>query len=340
MKHTQLIILLLIIILPVRSIRAQAVDMMVASPSLEVVPGASSHTVSLGFTVLAELGAHLLSSDQNAPNFAEVRITLTNLDGADVLPGGPGASLFNWSYIPTERTYIGRSKDVMLTEDNRYRVQLADLLIHSTDQSGNLGFTVLLLPPKDLLGSEAQDDSLAYFQQAPLTGQFTAVKQNRVALISALVSPQAQANKLEVERSSNGINWNKIGEIDANITPDLTRAFEFKDLQPKNGLNLYRLKVIDQNNKAKYSIERRVIFDDNEREILYPNPLKANEKLNLLNSEIDQITAVRIFDSSGRQVYQSEVVGQIDTSGFSAGSYLVQLAYTDGSTSTHRVVKQ
>ena len=330
----------MISILPVRSLNAQAVDMLIASPSLEVIPGPAFHAASLEFAVFSELGGHALSSDEKAPNFAKMKIILTNLDGIDILPAGTGAALFTWSYAPAERAYIGRSKDVMLADEELYLVQLTGLAINNSDQSGKFGFAALLLPPQDLLGSDAQDDSLFFFQQVPLAAGFTAVKQTKAAILHTPVNPELKTGKLEVERSSNGKNWSKIGEIDVSIATDITKPLDFKDFQPKKGPNLYRLKMTDQNGKAKYSIERRVTFDHNEDEILYPNPFKANEKLNLLNSEIDQITRIRIFDVAGKQVYQSRAVSQIDTSSFTSGSYLVQLSYTDGSTSTHRVVKQ
>jgi hypothetical protein len=339
MKLSHLIILLLITILPVRSVRAQAVDMLVTSPGLEIVPGSLSHTVSLEFAVLTELGSHVLSSDEKAPNFAQVKIMLANIDGSNILPAGTGAELFSWCYAPSERAYIGRSKDLMLAEDEHYLVQLTGLPIHNADQSGTIGFSALLLPPHDLLSSDTQDDSLTLFRPAPLEGQLTAERQNNVAVLNAQVSPQVKTGRLEVERSTDGDGWSKIGEVDMTIATDITKPFDFKDMQPKTGQNLYRLKMTDQHGQAKYSIARRVTFEQNEREILYPNPVKGDEKLNLLNSEIDQITRIRIFDVTGKEVYHAKATGQIDTSSFVPGSYLVQLTYTDGSTSTHRVVK-
>jgi hypothetical protein len=339
MKHLHFIILLLITILTVRSVSAQAVDMLVTSPGLKIVPGSSSQTVSLEFALLTELGDHLLSSDEKAPNFARVRIKLSNLDGANILPSGTGGKLFSWSYVPAEKAYIGRSKDLMLAEDEHYLVQLTGLPVHNTDQSGKIGFSAVLLPPQDFLNSETQDDSLHFFLPSPLEAQFTAERQNNTAVLNAQLSPQAKTGRLEVERSTDGKGWSKIGEIDMTIATDITKPLDFKDMQPKTGQNLYRLKMTDQHGQAKYSIGRRVTFGQNEREILYPNPVKGDEKLNLLNSEIDQITRIRIFDVTGKEVYHAKATSQIDTSSFVPGSYLVQLTYTDGSTSTHRVVK-
>lgn len=70
---------------------------------------------------------------------------------------------------------------------------------------------------------------------------------------------------------------------------------------------------------------------------LFPNP--ANEFIYLLDDE-QQIKAVDIYDSAGKQVYSSRsgVKGKIEISGFVAGTYFVSLVTESGIYST-RILK-
>lgn len=81
-------------------------------------------------------------------------------------------------------------------------------------------------------------------------------------------------------------------------------------------------------------------FNQSGEVVLYPNPVTIGEKLNLLTDDPGKIAGINIFDTSGQLVHQSEAIREINTARLASGLYIVQITYTDGSISTHRVVKQ
>lgn len=74
--------------------------------------------------------------------------------------------------------------------------------------------------------------------------------------------------------------------------------------------------------------------------LVYSNPVGPGDKL-LMQSKDGSVSGVSIYDIGGKQVYSAVNPGkQISTDMLTTGIYILRLIHSDGSTSTHRVVKQ
>jgi hypothetical protein len=82
--------------------------------------------------------------------------------------------------------------------------------------------------------------TISYFNGAVTTG---AVK------LTWLVSSELNVNRYEVERSSNGKTFTRIGQVPAS----LLTTYTYPDATATSGSNYYRLKAVDNDGKYKYS---------------------------------------------------------------------------------------
>src|SRR5690606_38797173 len=80
-------------------------------------------------------------------------------------------------------------------------------------------------------------------------------------------------DKFIIERSTDGKAFTAIGEVKGKDFSNQIAAYSFKDEQPINGYNYYRLKQMDVDGKITYSEIEDVDFSISHTDILvYPNP--------------------------------------------------------------------
>lgn len=111
---------------------------------------------------------------------------------------------------------------------------------------------------------------------------------------------EINADRFDVERSTDNRNWANIGTIKAAGNSNVKLEYSFNDTAlPKATIVYYRLIQVDFDGKGFKYGPNAVHLDNSERTLtIYPNPIKFGEDLNILSSfnEMD----VRIYDASGR----------------------------------------
>ena len=143
---------------------------------------------------------------------------------------------------------------------------------------------------------------------------------NSVAL-HWLVSGELNVNYFEVERSKDGINYEKVGIV----KEAAGGAYTFMDLSPSTGTNYYRIKEVDEDGVAAYSKVLNVYNRTNQALGIYPNPAinKMSVRLPLGANRITICNAVgtRIAQFDARM--QSSI--NIDVSNFPNGKYYLEV---------------
>ncbi|MFK7946914.1 MAG: LamG-like jellyroll fold domain-containing protein [Saprospiraceae bacterium] len=142
----------------------------------------------------------------------------------------------------------------------------------------------------------------------------------------------------EVERSIDGINFEKIGFIAGNGTTVEVSNYNFFDENPINGINYYRLKQLDFDEQFEYSEIRSVsIGIGNDKMVqIYPNPVQNELTIQ------DGIGNITIFNALGqpiRQITNEESLRTINTTDLPKGIYILQLQKTNGQVQTFQFVK-
>ncbi len=133
---------------------------------------------------------------------------------------------------------------------------------------------------------------------------FTAQKNNETVQINWHASFETNFKQYNIERSTDGIIFNKIGEVAGNNLPGYT----FTDHNLPNGsIVYYRLKMIDIDAKSGYSktiaVRLNNIFSS---ALVYPNPTAADLTIKLYN-ELESHSILQVTDIAGRIVKQEKI---------------------------------
>lgn len=173
-------------------------------------------------------------------------------------------------------------------------------------------------------------------------GDFTVVAENKSAVLNWNTLSENNNKGFEIERSADSKNWVTIGfenskAVAGNSAENL--SYTTIDQQPMNGINAYRLKQIDLNGNAIYSVIRQVKFNMASTIQLYPNP--TTDFVNIQTSDWTTIAEVRLSDADGRLLYQNKDASKsISMNGLSPATYLLLIIKTDGTVTSFKVIKK
>ena len=164
-------------------------------------------------------------------------------------------------------------------------------------------------------------DTLNIGGTIPVTGLFfSAKKEDKKVKLEWYTLTELNTSHYEIERSKNGTDFEKIGQIAAAGNSGLRTDYSFADALPNKSLNYYRLKQFDRDGKFTYSGIRLVKFNDDKQFIVYPTVSSGQFTL----SGITESVQVKIFSSS-KQLVQSfataSPVYKMNLSALAAGTY-------------------
>jgi len=176
----------------------------------------------------------------------------------------------------------------------------------------------------------------------PLTiKSFSASKQAKGNLLEWVTLTEINVKRFDIERSSDGINYNSIGYIDAkgNLST-VSSSYSFIDGTPVNGINYYRLHVWDKDGKAMYSEVRTINNFKPFTAQIIPNPV-SNNKLNLTINSGDEIQVqLSIINTHGKTLKTEKLfispgisTKQINLPAMANGIYYLKIISTKGQTS-------
>ena len=154
--------------------------------------------------------------------------------------------------------------------------------------------------------------------------------------------------KFEIERGTDGKNFNVINTFSASQLRCL-QAFDLTDAKPLNGLNYYRLKMIDVDGKASYSNIVVLVNKESGFEIASLTPTLIHKEKAVLSLTATQKTNVTIIvtDIAGKLV-QKQTASlnngtnniQMNFDQLAAGTYQVTGYTSTGKSRTVRFVKE
>ena len=112
----------------------------------------------------------------------------------------------------------------------------------------------------------------------------------------------------EIERSTVSTDFKKIGSVSVNATPQITNDYTFKDLDPVNGTNFYRIKLVANDGTIGYSQVVKVNFNLKKVEI-FPNP--AHKQIFIRNNKNfsnGKNLNIRLLDFEGKVLYKRNAI--------------------------------
>ncbi|RPD49370.1 tandem-95 repeat protein [Hymenobacter sediminis] len=177
---------------------------------------------------------------------------------------------------------------------------------------------------------------------------FTAQATGAAVQLNWNTSVELNNDRFEVERSTNGQQFQRIGQVQGGGTTNTgaTYAFTDKALPAHSGTVYYRLRQVDTNGQAEYSPVRTVALTGSialaAQVTVVPNPFTSSATLDL--SALPAGTyQVAVIDATGRVVFSSAVSGgqlrPLPTGTWPSGIYTLVVRGTNAHF-TQRIVKQ
>ena len=154
---------------------------------------------------------------------------------------------------------------------------------------------------------------------------FDATTVNNTVKLNWLTASERNNAYFDVERSANGRDWSKIGQVKGSGTSTKTTKYTFSDETPLPTINYYRLNQVDNDGKSSYSPTVSVNIKGKGKQFsVFPNP--AQDRLNVVSDRFDTEGSVEFYDLSGRLVktVRSNTT-QLDISNLASGLYQVRL---------------
>lgn len=165
--------------------------------------------------------------------------------------------------------------------------------------------------------------------------KFLASADGKAAKLYWETASEINNDKFVIERSTNGIDFLKVGEVKGNGTSQKLNIYSFKDFSPQNDVNYYRLKQLDFNGKFEYSDIKFVKFDFKETTFsIYPNPVTE------VVSFSEAVKSVEIYNLQGAKVYQQKTTATSIKipSEINNGVYIIKVMLLDGSLANKQIM--
>lgn len=141
------------------------------------------------------------------------------------------------------------------------------------------------------------------FLSKPALMNFRGVEKNKKVDLQWELSMDHRLNLVEIESSSNGSQFRKIGST--NVNEINQRNFFYTDNNPNEGNAFYRLKMIGVNGTVSYSniLSFRSNREDNASFKIYPSAVESSATLNIKAGKTGS-ASLRLVDYAGRIVHQ------------------------------------
>lgn len=179
---------------------------------------------------------------------------------------------------------------------------------------------------------------------------FNAKANGKSVELTWTTASEKENNFFTIERSIDGINFSKIGQVKGNGTTTEIHNYNLTDINTLNGVSYYRLKQTDYNGKTE--TYNPVTVNTNQRneglqiKTISPNPFK-NECNIYFTSDAPTKTRVAVYSNTG-QVIKSEVIATTvgnnlyifrAPENMSPGSYVLSISREGEMPITKKIIK-
>ncbi len=155
------------------------------------------------------------------------------------------------------------------------------------------------------------------------TGNFA----NKNSYLQWITTSEKNADYFDIERSANGIKFEKIGRVSAAGNSNSQHNYTFTDISPLQGVNYYRLKQYDYNGSFVYSNVITLKNATNAFEVMvYPNP--ASDFIAVQVTELLKNNAQVTVSNMKGQVVMQQTIYQGSTICFLETATLYEGVYT------------
>ncbi len=277
------------------------------------------------FTFAGMEGIESAYEDINIFQYAPQATIPLNYQGGQLsvsVGGTPTNNTYYWYKDNVLYKTIGGDSVLTITENGNYSVSVTNAIATLTAES----YTDLVL----------YSDTVTVTNLPVSLLSFTATKEGNKSLLQWTTANEVNSSYFEAERSSDGVSFTGIGHVDAAGNSGSAKNYSLVDAKPVNGMNYYRLKVVDKDGEFSYSQIRTINEGMSFGVSIYPNPVKNSLNLNFSSDKAMTVQVV-VVDNGGKVVatQQMEIASGastqgINVGGLSGGTYYVRLVGSEG----------
>lgn len=190
------------------------------------------------------------------------------------------------------------------------------------------GLHYLFVRTKEANGKWSLTNVIQFDKNVPLPVKllyFKVQAEGKKAHLSWRTATEQNSDRFDIERSTDGMHFEKIGWVKAAGNSTSHVDYSYFDLNPKKGINYYRLREVDIDNRQQYSETRSARFGDDASFALYNNPSNGSD----LKMTINVLPSVlSVFDASGRKLKEVNITASsysLSVAGLAGGTYLAVL---------------
>jgi hypothetical protein len=160
---------------------------------------------------------------------------------------------------------------------------------------------------------------------------FTGRELNDFHILDWSTSMETNSSHFVIEHSINSIKFNELGMQNAAGNSSTERRYTFTNKNPNLGNNFYRLKMVDQDGKYKYSnIVLLKVRKDNSTLMVYPNPTASMINIDINGLAIGSKLEVSLMDASGKLIKSHNYtfdnqLFSMDVSSYANGLYFLKI---------------
>jgi alpha-tubulin suppressor-like RCC1 family protein len=288
-----------------------------------------TRSFSIGNTYsLASLKGNMNLTIQSRPHFHNtdtVRLSVAGNAGTFKYSFSEYTQFTSASQILLMDNYTGTSQNIKINPEYTFTIN-SDVL-----SRGNNRFMIVFraanILPVDFITIKAQS------------------KNNGVE-VTWKVPAEVNMEHYDVERSSDGYNFEVKGTVSAKGNSNSTVSYNWTDNQLLTGMLYYRIKATNKSGESKYSpvakvhAGRRAIIVS-----LFPNPVMEQLNVVVNNSVSSTLYSVRITDAKGVEIYRqaglkvSNNLLKVNTSNYTSGVYLIEVTGDKGDRTIARFIK-
>ncbi|RYE22640.1 MAG: T9SS type A sorting domain-containing protein [Sphingobacteriales bacterium] len=170
---------------------------------------------------------------------------------------------------------------------------------------------------------------------------FAAQKVGTTAKISWTTVQEINSREFVIERSTDQRTWTVVSTVAAAGTSTGVVNYSTTDFAPAKGINFYRLRMVDINNRTENSATKSVLFGNADVVLITPNPASTFATI-YMGKNSNTLSQIFVSDMNGKLVERFNTADQthtLQTARYSKGLYMIKVI-TEGNTSTHKLVIQ
>lgn len=262
-------------------------------------------------------------------------ISATTLHGSDSYDPDGTALTYKWTKVTGPAVFTFSNDAVANPDVTNLLVGTYEFKLETTDANGAKTQDVVFVNSS----ASALPTRLSYFKGNTNTG---------VTKLSWATTQEEGNDHFEIESSGDGKAFTAIGSVQGAGNSMFEQTYSYTDLQARNGVWYYRLKLVNTNGKTTlYSPVVRIANNQAKVRLEYfPNPVHDNVTV-MVNDEQKGLLQIRLISMDGRVMQQKQwmkkeetITSVLDVKHLMPGIYLMEVTVGDQLREIRKIIKE